>query len=586
MAVVQIYEGLIKATEQIVSKFGKGILKEERFVNILQDLYPNRDNPAMFRIIKSMINDGLISDLLSCNKNNIQNFTSKTASALNKKYGYDKHLVEDILFSMSIGIGNITYSDYNALYTPSNQNQPKQKSKPSNYPGKKQTIKPSNKQRKKAFQPKSQNNKPSKSGSLYNKLYLSLAFLGLFISPIIYLLAITGTWWPSMTLLLILTVHAIIFSISYNKLKKSQPLPVYGGAFSAIILCAVIFIAFAPFYADDKSTKEVIYFLGISYNHEMGLPILTLPISLYYFGFINIGGKIAGYDLTLIIDNMTNKYGTGSTKINRLIKDKQFVKGFILSSLFIWLVGAFIMYLPTIDSWRKDINNYYLRLNREKEYKPLSFAGIILGSSIDSCVQMANNSSDYHIINANDDDYYIYNIGKLGLKDDFSAFSDSTTYIKTLWNNDSVCIAIHSLEGKIRAIDVFTDIFNQDSILEMFISKYGNPEYEKVKLEGTSLSNYKFKNTNYTDYSQWTFKNGIIKIILGNVRYIDRYLEEVASQEKKEKELKELERQKQIQKEKQIEIEKQRRRDSINRIKQIEYEKRMEKERNKAIEQI
>lgn len=44
-------DGLIKAIEQIVAQFGMDVLKEERFVNILHDMYPDRDNPAVFRIV-------------------------------------------------------------------------------------------------------------------------------------------------------------------------------------------------------------------------------------------------------------------------------------------------------------------------------------------------------------------------------------------------------------------------------------------------------------------------------------------------------------------------------------------------------
>ena len=128
MAGVQLYGGLIKATEQIVAKFGKDILTEERFVNILQDLYPDRDNPAVFRIVKSMINDGIVSDLESTNKVNVSSIVARLGMSLSQKYGYDKNLVEGILYSVAIGYGSITYSDYNALFAPSKQNQPKQKS--------------------------------------------------------------------------------------------------------------------------------------------------------------------------------------------------------------------------------------------------------------------------------------------------------------------------------------------------------------------------------------------------------------------------------------------------------------------------
>jgi hypothetical protein len=108
MAGVQLYDGLIKATEQIVARFGKDVLIEDRFVNIMQDMYPDRDNPALFKIVKSMNNDGFFSGLLTCNKGNIQNYVSKIVSNLNKKNGFDKQLVESISYSIAIGCGVVT----------------------------------------------------------------------------------------------------------------------------------------------------------------------------------------------------------------------------------------------------------------------------------------------------------------------------------------------------------------------------------------------------------------------------------------------------------------------------------------------
>ena len=40
--------------------------------------------------------------MLSCNKDNIQNFVSKTSLAFNQKNGYDKQLVENIIYSFAV----------------------------------------------------------------------------------------------------------------------------------------------------------------------------------------------------------------------------------------------------------------------------------------------------------------------------------------------------------------------------------------------------------------------------------------------------------------------------------------------------
>ena len=73
-----IYYGVINATEQIVAKYGKSVLIEERFVNILADLYPDRDNPAIFRIIKSAIKEGVIKELVSSTVNTIDHIVANS----------------------------------------------------------------------------------------------------------------------------------------------------------------------------------------------------------------------------------------------------------------------------------------------------------------------------------------------------------------------------------------------------------------------------------------------------------------------------------------------------------------------------
>ena len=94
-----LYKKLVDATVKIITQFGRSIIHEERFVNILSDLYPERDNPAVLRIIKSLIQDNLLKDVLNANIKNIEHQVATTVGALSKQYGYAPSLVEGILFS-------------------------------------------------------------------------------------------------------------------------------------------------------------------------------------------------------------------------------------------------------------------------------------------------------------------------------------------------------------------------------------------------------------------------------------------------------------------------------------------------------
>ena len=451
MAGVQLYKGLIKATEQIVARFGKDVLTEERFVNILHDLYPDRDNPAIFKIIKLMMNDGCFPGLLSCNKESIHNFVSKNALSFNQKNGYDKQMTEGILYSIAVGSGVLSLKDINSQ-TSTSPSQTKPTNQNSNNQQKKNRYKNSPNSPTSPFNKKSKKT-PSSYNELYNLFYLAIAFIGLFIAPVIYLLAITGIWWPSITLFLILFLQAIIFSISYKKLLRNKPLPFIGGSFSAIIFCGFIFYALAPFCADSDSTKEVIYFLGIPYGHEMAFPLITLIISIFcYLGYVNIGGRIAGYDITPLFDKMTDNYPSsiGKTGIKTLLNNKKFLKGFLSSCLFIFFTGLFVMHLPTIDSWRIEINNMLIKIGRSSENKDLSFAGFRIGSDMDSCINVAKTHSEYDYGGIDS----FKNMGKSNSivinNYSFGSF-DSTMCVKTKWYEDSVDFMLHSYKGKVIA---------------------------------------------------------------------------------------------------------------------------------------
>ena len=110
-----LYRNIIDATTQIVKQFGKGMIFEQRFVNVLSDLAPGRTEPAVFKIIKSSTQDGLLKPVLNANAKSIEHQVATATATLSKQYGYDHSLVEGILFSLAIGYGTITTAQYNAL---------------------------------------------------------------------------------------------------------------------------------------------------------------------------------------------------------------------------------------------------------------------------------------------------------------------------------------------------------------------------------------------------------------------------------------------------------------------------------------
>ena len=110
-----LYNHLIDATSKIISQFGDGIVYEERFVNILSDMFPDRDNPAILRIIKSAILARLLKGVFNSNAENIGVRVDAAALSLSKQYGYDQKLVKCILSSLAVGYGTISTAQYETL---------------------------------------------------------------------------------------------------------------------------------------------------------------------------------------------------------------------------------------------------------------------------------------------------------------------------------------------------------------------------------------------------------------------------------------------------------------------------------------
>ncbi len=241
-----LYPNLIDATANIIKKFGKDVIHEDRFVNVLSDLSPGRNEPAVFKIIKSAILNDLLKDVLNSNAKNIEHHVTTATAVLSKQYGYDQSLVEGILFSLAVGYGTITIAQYNALKA--------LKSKPS----KKLTPPPSQNNNQNKQRPTKNNSNPYKKRKIdwiKIKYIISLIWgiLGLTISPLIYLLGvgnsdgicILGSFYVALIhLFTIVPVSVVIEGPSSTSNTKTYPS--IAGAMYGLMVCAIIFWCIFP----------------------------------------------------------------------------------------------------------------------------------------------------------------------------------------------------------------------------------------------------------------------------------------------------------------------------------------------------
>ena len=597
MAGVQLYEGLIKATEQIVAKFGRNVLAEERFVNILQDLYPDRDNPAIYRIIKTMINEGIASELESANKGNVSSIVAKLGLSLSQKYGYDNSLVEGLIYSLAIGCGSITYSDYNALFAPSKQNQPKQKPQQQKTPNKKQNKPAPSKQ-----PLNNRNQQPTRYNITTKYVFLLLfGYIVLFFSPAIYLgLTHQADWWPFIAIIPIAFLHFLAIIMVGTEISEdyiNQPMPLVGGLYAGLAICAILFWMFCPivFGFGFIDFDKILDYYGFHGNAESPT-IISIFLSLFCafscFVFVPDAIEFSGIKIP------TNSKFSNNCKI--IFRNKLFRKGFLFTCIFFLIVGIIGLIMPffgemmqnyKIDRYNEKVEsinskNNKLKKERSNCYRALSFGIFKLGSSLDSCINVADSSPDYKILKETEIPYSARDckINIAGI--DYSSITDTTLYVSTIWDNDSTNVCLNFLEKRLVGITFVTHL-NGDSLLSIYSKKYAKPEYE---LEKHNKTGYYYGNIDEYLKDQlipreyyWTYANGIIKIYVsrnyreygmtrismdydGNiVTYFDRKCEKVMQERNAEKKRK-------------AEMQERRTQDSLKRL-EIEKQKQLEEER-------
>lgn len=552
MSGVQLYDGVIKATEQIIANFGKDILTEERFVNILQDLYPDRDNPAVFRIIKSMIVDGYTINLFNANKENIHNIVINTAASLSKKYGYESHLVENMMYSIAVGSNVVCPSDLSSPSSP--KPAPSKSGKPQNVPPQqptKPTQQPPNKKQNTHFDFKEIG-------------FILLALLSLLLSTVFIFLYLNHVWWLFLTLLANAFVYmfTIIQCASYFGNKGSNKA---FGIFCAVVVMIIIINLSALFI--DTIHSFVDYY------------------SLYGNGSYTFLSIILDFIICfclLTVLSLRNAYGK-KTNVHNL----DFKKGFITTLILLIIVYQFIVFLPFYHGFYMKCRNGIIGHSRKTEVVDFSFQNIKIGDVASEFVKQK-------FTNMGQDSLFLYTESHSLVVNNrqYSEFVDLVYRIKSEWNNCPVEIFIYSYKDTIHAILIRMEgIYNTPvSLASIYESKYGKPEiWNSVKF---------CINPNLYDYI-WQFKNGLIRINSDNkdyhfyfsglkseILYIDNKFEELYEQKISLLHKKELQQKKRKMEKERKAIEEKRIRDSLETIRKSEQMKKEELIRKKAIEQI
>lgn len=595
MSKVQLYQGIIDATKTIVAKFGKDVVKEERFVYILADMYPDRDNPAVFKIIKSVITDGCMQELVVSPSNNIQNCINRLACALNQKNGYDEKMVEDMLYSIAIGYGVISLSDFNAIVTynstPNNnnlQNCPKPIPKPKQYPQQPSKQGPSHSNHNKNPFPNQDNN--------WNTIKLSLILiwgvLGLLVSPYVYLALVrTGGWWPLpaiivLALIQFLTIGMTFVSFGEECVKTNHVAhPIIGGMYSAMICCSVLFWISSPIvmYTDLFSLQTEYYDLWRSTDSPSIVSyLLTLACAFFCCAFLSEVTLFSGIHFSL-----SAGFWSG-IKAFRMGGDnnKLFANGFVVMMMFFLFVGMTVCVIPIINQLLiknkieltndkiDKINQQKVIIKKERENRvyELSFSDFYLGTSLDSCIIKINSSEEYNFLKdieiPYDEKEKSLHVNEVSYK----SVIDSIVYLSMIWDNKNVVVHLYFNSKRLMGLS-YSTVNVKDSIVMLYTKKYGEPEYKlkKFDIDSYEILPFTFDEKYHLtpDVYNWTYKNCLIEVrsdrnlfdreVGVEVTYFCRILEKLLSdKEARKKRLQEMAKKRQEESLRQEEIERKR----------------------------
>lgn len=482
---------LIKEISAIVSQYGVDIVIEERFVNILKDLYPDRDHPEKFDILKAIVDEGFSSEMIATvNANNAKSKVEKYSTILSTKYGYSQQDISKVLFCLCIGCDCISIDDYNAIVTSI-------RTKPS-------PIKP---------QPARHKNK-----HFANVAYIALGYLGFFATPFVMLFFHSGGS-LFLTLLLVLLVHGFTVIPCAIGLYKNRPNFLYGGLFCGLMFCLAISLIKGSVGVEDK---ELMDFLGVGYDYNSPFAltiIFFIVLSLLYLAGTGFGSEIAGLDTS----NLYSAAFSGGMiesddfkPIKYSLTNVKFLIG-LFSSLIIGFLFTFLVHtLPISYSF---INNSIVEIteNRKQQNMDLSFMDFKLGSSIDSCNNIISKSQKYRY--STEDEFFgrirfikpnerSYSLHVKGLY--YSDYIDSVIECSSTLDNFPILIKLYTHKTKVFAIEYLTHQ-NLEILKESYSSKYGRYEI----FSNMAQEYFKKKRIDYFNYNDryyWIYSNCLIEL--------------------------------------------------------------------------
>ena len=96
---------LHEAIKTIVDTFGKDIISERRFLNMVADYYSFKDNPAGKMVLSALVNGGYLSQLIgTLSEKELSITINQIKKEVENNYGFRPNLIDDILTNIIRGL--------------------------------------------------------------------------------------------------------------------------------------------------------------------------------------------------------------------------------------------------------------------------------------------------------------------------------------------------------------------------------------------------------------------------------------------------------------------------------------------------
>lgn len=312
---------LINTIQGIVGKFGKSIVLDQKFLNMLKDVYDFRNNPKLLNIIEKLYAKDYIAKIYKSSKKKIAKDVKSILTDSDITSSFEEKDVRMVLYSFAIGINKLNYKDYISLQ---NQEPPK---------AKKAIITLFIKRLCKVV------------GCTSLKV-ISIFLIASIVSLALFYICEESGWWIFFCTIILMIADflgfvALVFAIKDdNSTPRERPVLVACGTIGILKSCL-------PFFYIKDNTSF--------------LAILLILILVFLWGGITM--------MTL-------------TEKNPKISWKQFSKTYTITTLFMLLIVGSFAFLSPIMATVEYIINENIRLEHSKIAKKLGYKSFYLNDKI------------------------------------------------------------------------------------------------------------------------------------------------------------------------------------------------------------